>query len=225
MDDYILRILSGWMLDKDAKQAAVNLKAWTKKYPDFTFVAAACSLKAGDVAAASRHRRSRGERMLREGTEPSKADWPPTASSPGNESPHSIRSHGGVPRVNRTDRGKAAAVFGPYLKKESITWQSRSKSFPAGSKAAACGSMATASSSAMLWTPTCLWTPIRETATRGKIAIVTRDEDGWHIANEGAGVWLVNQVPVPRSQSVRLRSEDLVCGFRRNLDPISGFAS
>jgi len=53
--------------------------------------------------------------------------------------------------------------------------------------------------------------PVRDSGSRGKVAVLTLDdESGWQLANEGAGVWLVNQSPVAPGKSHRLRSDDLV---------------
>jgi hypothetical protein len=61
--------------------------------------------------------------------------------------------------------------------------------------------------------------PDSEAAARGQNAVLTLDEEeGWRIANEGAGVWLVNQTVLDRWQSHRLRSEDLVRVSERGPD-------
>ena len=52
-DDYVLKILSGWEIDKDSEKAIVNLLYWTKAYPKVKFVRAACLLKVADLYAAS----------------------------------------------------------------------------------------------------------------------------------------------------------------------------
>jgi hypothetical protein len=53
--------------------------------------------------------------------------------------------------------------------------------------------------------------PDREAAARRRSAVLTLDvEEGWRIANQGAGVWHVNQTALDRYQSHRLRSEDLL---------------
>lgn len=49
LDDYILRILSRWRMDKDTDQAISNLLYWTDAYPEMQYVQAACWLKAGDL--------------------------------------------------------------------------------------------------------------------------------------------------------------------------------
>ncbi len=52
-DDYILKILSGWQIDKDKQKAISNLLYWTKAYPNVKFVRAACLLTIADLYAAS----------------------------------------------------------------------------------------------------------------------------------------------------------------------------
>ncbi len=52
-DDYILKILSGWQIDKDNQKAISNLLYWTKAYPQVKFVRAACLLTIADLYAAS----------------------------------------------------------------------------------------------------------------------------------------------------------------------------
>lgn len=49
MDDYVLNILSGWQVDKDASTARANLLMNAQSFPDLRFVAAACFLKIGDL--------------------------------------------------------------------------------------------------------------------------------------------------------------------------------
>ncbi len=59
-DDYTLKILSGWQIDKDNEKAVVNLLYWTKAHPKLRFVRAACLLRIADLYAAS------GEKTLAE---------------------------------------------------------------------------------------------------------------------------------------------------------------
>jgi len=52
MDGYILNILSGWQIDKDAEIARVNLLENVETYPDLRFMGAASLIKIGDLYSA-----------------------------------------------------------------------------------------------------------------------------------------------------------------------------
>jgi len=56
MDDYILRILSEWQIDKDISTARANLMKNAQSFPDLRFLAAACFLKIGELYAAEGNR-------------------------------------------------------------------------------------------------------------------------------------------------------------------------
>jgi hypothetical protein len=49
MDDYILNILSGGQIEKNASTARANLLTNAQSFPDLRFIAAACFLKVGDL--------------------------------------------------------------------------------------------------------------------------------------------------------------------------------
>jgi hypothetical protein len=56
MDDYILRILSEWQIDKNTSAARTNLMRNAQSFSDLRFVAAACFLKIGELYAAEGNR-------------------------------------------------------------------------------------------------------------------------------------------------------------------------
>ena len=56
MDDYILRILSEWQIDKNNSAARTNLMRNAQSFSDLRFVAAACFLKIGELYAAEGNR-------------------------------------------------------------------------------------------------------------------------------------------------------------------------
>jgi hypothetical protein len=53
MDSYLLNIMAGWAIERDRDLAIINLYESAGKYPEFSFVAAACWIKAGDLEMAS----------------------------------------------------------------------------------------------------------------------------------------------------------------------------
>lgn len=62
MDDYILKILSGWATEPEAQLK--NLRESSEKYPKFTFVFVACTLRAAELTSDSAMRRKLLHRVI-----------------------------------------------------------------------------------------------------------------------------------------------------------------